>query len=174
LTNINDCNIFSAHTAAIRTSRRGLYIVPTYRRILIAVDLTENSVKVAQCGRMLAAALGSELEIVHVVEPLPVSVPIPPEAVVPTLFDTQEHLIEVAQEKLSSLAADPGPLRVRWSVEVGSIKTEILRIAREHHVDLIVLGSREKHGLAFIFGPTEDAVLHAAPCDVLAVRVATS
>jgi universal stress protein A len=145
--------------------------VTTYRRILTAVDLTENSVKVAQCGRMLAAAFGSELEIIHVVEPLPVSVPIPPEAVVPTLIDTQEYLIEVAQERLSSLASDSGPLPVRWSVEVGTIKTEILRVAREHHIDLIVLGSREKHGLAFIFGPIEDGVLHGAPCDVLAVRV---
>jgi universal stress protein A len=48
-----------------------------------------------------------------------------------------------------------------------------LRVAGERHVDLIVLGNREKHGRAIIFGPTEDAVLHAAPCDVLAVRVAT-
>jgi nucleotide-binding universal stress UspA family protein len=54
-----------------RTTGRGLYIVTTYRRILIAVDLTENSVKVAQCGRMLAAAFGSELEIIDVAEPLP-------------------------------------------------------------------------------------------------------
>jgi universal stress protein A len=107
----------------------------------------------------------------EVVEPLPVSVPIPPEAVVPTLIDTQEHLIEVAQERLSSLASESGPPPARWSIEVGTIKTEILRVAREHHIDLIVLGSREKHGLAFIFGPIEDGVLHGAPCDVLAVRV---
>ena len=148
--------------------------MPTYRRILVAVDLTENSVKVAQCGRMLAAAMGSELEMVHVVEPLPVSVPIPPEVLVPTLIDTQQQMIELAQERLSSLAAGLDPQPVRWSVEIGTIKSEIVRVARERHVDLIVLGNREKHGLAILFGPTEDAVLHAAPCDVLAVRVATS
>jgi universal stress protein A len=62
---------------------------------------------------------------------------------------------------------------VDLSVEVGAIKSEILRVAGERHVDLIVLGKREKHGRAIIFGPTEDAVLHDAPCDVLAVRVAT-
>ena len=38
-------------------------------------------------------------------------------------------------------------------------------------VDLIVLGSRERHGLSILVNFTEDTVLHEAPCDVLAVRV---
>jgi universal stress protein A len=37
--------------------------------------------------------------------------------------------------------------------------------------DLIVLGSRERHGLSILVNLTEDTVLHGAPCDVLAVRV---
>ena len=37
-------------------------------------------------------------------------------------------------------------------------------------VDLIVLGSRERHGLSIMFNQTEDTILHSAPCDVLAVR----
>ncbi len=142
------------------------------RRILVAVDLTEDSVKVAERGRMLAAALGSELELIHVLEPLPVAAPIPPEPVLPTLIETQEKQLEAAQKRLAHLAANLELPQARWSVEVGAaIKAEIVRVAREHRVDLIVLGNREKHGLAFIFGPTEDAVLHSAPCDVLAVRV---
>jgi universal stress protein A len=47
----------------------------------------------------------------------------------------------------------------------------LLRAAREWPADLVVLGSRERHGLALIVNLTEDAVLHAAPCDVLAVRL---
>ena len=34
----------------------------------------------------------------------------------------------------------------------------------------IVIGSRERHGVSILFNFTEDTVLHAAPCDVLAVR----
>ena len=34
-----------------------------------------------------------------------------------------------------------------------------------------MLGSRERHGLAILLNFTEDAILHAAPCDVLAVRL---
>jgi len=45
------------------------------------------------------------------------------------------------------------------------------RVAEEEKVDLIILGSRERHGLAILVNFTEDTVLHAAHCDVLAVRL---
>ena len=47
----------------------------------------------------------------------------------------------------------------------------MLRLARESHADLILLGSRERHGLSILVNLVEDTVLHGAPCDVLAVRV---
>jgi universal stress protein A len=45
-----------------------------------------------------------------------------------------------------------------------------VRTAQDMGADLIVLGSRERHGVSILFNQTEDTVLHAAPCDVLAVR----
>jgi len=54
---------------------------------------------------------------------------------------------------------------------VGNIKSEITRIAGDDEVNLIVIGSRERHGLAFFIKPTEDVVVHRAPCGVLAVRL---
>jgi universal stress protein A len=59
----------------------------------------------------------------------------------------------------------------RGRVEMGNTKAEILRVAEEERADLIVLGSRERHGLAILVNFTEDTVLHAAHCDVLAVRL---
>jgi len=59
----------------------------------------------------------------------------------------------------------------RVQVVVGNTQAEIVRAARERHADLIVLGGRERHGLSLLVDFTEDAVLHKAPCDVLAVRV---
>jgi universal stress protein A len=146
--------------------------VSIYHRILVAVDLTESSFTIAARGRALAAALGSDLEILHVVEPPPAVAPIPPDTVVPAIIETQEELIEAAQKHMAKLAGEPASEQARWRIEVGSVKVELLRVARELHVDLIILGNHGRHGLAFIFGPTEDAVLHSTPCDVLAVRVA--
>jgi universal stress protein A len=38
-------------------------------------------------------------------------------------------------------------------------------------VDLIVIGSHGREGIQRLLGSTANAVLHGAPCDVLAVRI---
>jgi universal stress protein A len=53
----------------------------------------------------------------------------------------------------------------------GNTRREILRVAEENGVDLIVLGSHGRQGIQLLLGSTANAVLHGAPCDVLAVRV---
>jgi universal stress protein A len=44
-------------------------------------------------------------------------------------------------------------------------------MAKDQDIDLIVVGSHGRHGLALIFGSTSNSVLHGATCDVLAVRI---
>jgi universal stress protein A len=83
----------------------------------------------------------------------------------------EEELIQRARQRLKELAARLDLTDCECFVEAGNIKAEIIRVAEEQHADLIVLGSRERHGLAILLNFTEDAVLHAAPCDVLAVRL---
>jgi universal stress protein A len=80
-------------------------------------------------------------------------------------------LLDRARQRLATLAGELGLPASAAHVETGNVKSEIVRVAREHHADLIVLGSRERHGLSILVNFTEDTVLHAAPCDVLAVRV---
>jgi universal stress protein A len=80
-------------------------------------------------------------------------------------------LLERAGARLRTLATELGMPGALCHVEAGNVKSEIVRVARERHSDLIVLGSRERHGLSILVNLTEDTVLHAAPCDVLAVRV---
>jgi universal stress protein A len=58
----------------------------------------------------------------------------------------------------------------QW-LEMGSPKLEIIRVANENDVDLIVVGSHGRHGLALLLGSTANGVLHHATCDVLAVRL---
>jgi nucleotide-binding universal stress UspA family protein len=56
-------------------------------------------------------------------------------------------------------------------VELGAPQHEIVRVAKEQGVDLIVVGSHGRHGLQLLLGSTANGVLHLAACDVLAVRV---
>jgi universal stress protein A len=139
----------------------------TYRRILLVVDLTETTAAIGHKARLLAAALGAELELLHVVE----FVPVEPmgETLMPSV-QMEEELIGRAHNRLVSLAAELGLGAGACRVESGSVKSEIVRVARERGADLIILGSRERHGLSILVNLTEDTVLHAAPCDVLAMR----
>jgi universal stress protein A len=142
-----------------------------YQRILLAVDLSPDSFLLGQRARALAADLHAELEIIHVVEPLPIVAPIPPDAVAPAMVTTQAELVESAQQQIGSLAHELGVPENRWRVVVDNTRNGIVRAAADGANDLIVIGTRERHGLAFLIKPTEDVVVHRAPCDVLAVRL---
>jgi universal stress protein A len=139
-----------------------------YRRILLVVDLTDDSLIVGRRAQALAAKLGAEVEMLHVVE----FVPVEPmgETLMPAV-QIEEELLVRARQRLAALATELGFSEAACRVEAGNIKAEIVRIARERGVDLIVLSSRERHGPSILVNLTEDTVLHAAPCDVLAVRV---
>ena len=138
-----------------------------YRRMLLVVDLTEDSLPIGRKAQALAQALGAEVELLHVVE----FVPVEPmgETLMPAV-QIEEELLQRAQQRLVALAAELGLAGAACRVESGNVKAEIVRVARERHADLIVLGSRERHGLSILVNLTEDTVLHAAPCDVLAMR----
>jgi universal stress protein A len=140
-----------------------------YQRILLAVDLAPESRLVGERARAVASAVQAELGIIHVIEPIPPVAPIPPDPIGPALVTETVELMEVAEERIGQLAKELGVPGDRWSVVEGDIKAEIIRAAVERKVDLIVIGSRERHGLAFLSRPTEDVVVHRAPCDVLAV-----
>jgi universal stress protein A len=139
-----------------------------YRRILLVVDFQEHSVAVGRRALALAAEVGATVELLHVVEFVPIE-PIG-ETLIPAV-QVEDELLKRATERLATYAAEVGFGDAPCHVEAGNVKSEIVRIARERQVDLIVLASRERHGLSILVNLTEDTVLHAAPCDVLSMRV---
>jgi universal stress protein A len=139
-----------------------------YKKILVLLDLSDGSEQVAVAAREMAAQDGAELIALHVVE----FVPVEPmgETMMPSL-DIERDLVKRSGERLAVLRDRWGLTGARCRVEAGNTKAEILRVAGEEAVDLIVLGSRERHGLAILVNFTEDTVLHGAHCDLLAVRL---
>ncbi len=140
-----------------------------YRHILLAVDFSPDAEIVGTRAVELAGRYGAHLSLLHVIE----QVPVDPanDMVVPEQILLDEQLLTTARESLEKLAYRLGiPEAQRW-VELGTTKNEIIRVAKEQRVDLIVVGSHGRHGLALLLGSTANAVLHAAPCDVLAVRI---
>lgn len=139
-----------------------------YKNILLVVDLSEDSRIIGERAKAIAACYQSEITLLHVVEYVPVE-PMG-EALLPSV-QIEGELVERAKQRLKELAETLSLSNSRQLVETGGIKTEIIRAAQRLKSDLIVLGSRERHGLAILLNFTEDTILHAAPCDVLAVRL---
>ena len=139
-----------------------------YRKILVLLDLSDGSEQVAAAGRDIAACSKAAVVVLHVVEFVPVE-PIG-ESLMPTA-QIEDDLTVRARANLAALLPRVGLAAAAARVEAGNTKMEILRVAEEEQADLIVLGSRERHGLAILVNFTEDTVLHAAHCDVLAVRL---
>ena len=139
-----------------------------YRRILLVIDLAEQSERIGARARDLARMMGAELSLLHVVEYVPVE-PMG-ETLLPAV-QIEEELVQRATSRLAEFAEALGIGAARRQVAAGNIKAEIVRAAQEQQADLIVLGCRERRGPSILVNFTEDTVLHAAPCDVLAVRL---
>ena len=139
-----------------------------YRRILLAVDLTEESNRVAVRATSLALVYDAELHIVHVIEPLSLAYggDIPMD-----LSSVQEQIHDQAKSHLAEFAATLGVPVDRQYLIFGRPESEIQRVADAKEADVIVVGSHGRHGLALLLGSTANGVLHGATCDVLAVRV---
>lgn len=138
-----------------------------YRHVLLATDLSPDTGIVTERARTLAAA-GATLTVVHVIEPLALAYG----AEMPVdLASLQDEITRQATKKLDDLAAGLGIARGNCLLVTGTIEKELLRIAKEKGVDLIVMGSHSRRGLAALLGSTANAVLHHAACDVLAVRI---
>jgi universal stress protein A len=140
-----------------------------YRKLLCVVDLDDDAASIAARALAIARLSGGDVQLLHVFE----FVPVEPmgETLMPAV-QIEAELLARARQRLHALAADVGIPAEAVRVESGSIKGEIIRVARELGADLIVIGSRERHGVSILVNLTEDTVLHQSPCDVLAVRIA--
>lgn len=143
-----------------------------YQHVLFAADFSEDALRVGERAKEIARKYGARLSMIHVVEDVNIGLGGGYELlpVLPDLPD--EALLQEARAVLGDLARRLGAEDVeKWVVNAPSTKEGILGAARDHGADLIVVGSHGRHGLALLLGSTANAVLHGAPCDVLAVRI---
>ena len=140
-----------------------------YRKILVAIDLSDEAKQVLDTAVGLRQDHEAELLLVHVVEPA--SIAYGGEYMI-ELGKSQDELNAAAEEHLTTYAKDYDIEASQQIVTVGHPATEIHRLAEEHDIDLVVIGSHGRRGLKkFILGSTANGVVQGASCDVLAVRV---
>lgn len=143
----------------------------SYAKILVAVDFTPAGERIAEQAKHLAAVLKGTLEFIHVVEYLPpLDIGYEPVAAPEWTVDEQV-LMDNARKNLGTLLDKLGMSDAPRHVELGPPKHVIVKLAADLGMNLIVIGSHGRHGIGRLLGSTADGVLHAAPCDVLAIRI---
>ncbi len=141
----------------------------TYQKLLVAIDLSNESDKVIGRARQLAEGDAARLSLVHVVEPVAAAYPIDAYAI--NMSTMQEEAMTIAGERMADIANTHGIPIERQHIVVGSAATEIRARAEELGCDLVVIGSHGRSGWKLLLGSTANKVLHGSHCDVLTVRV---
>lgn len=137
-----------------------------YNKVLFSVDFDEVGIQAAQKAKKIAQENNAKLYLVHVVEPIP-AYAYPGFS---GFADVEVSIKEQAASELKKLASQLQVDEQHCFLEMGSTKNQVLRVADEQQIDLIVTGSHGKHGIALLLGSTANAILHGAKCDVLVVR----
>lgn len=144
-----------------------------YARILVPIDGSDTAGQGLREAIALAAALQSDLVLLHVVNDLPTLVEM---SSVMSSADFQQDLLEYGEKLLASSRSEAGHAGVRteavltelMSVRVGQL---IAREAQARDCQLIVMGTHGRRGLnRLAMGSDAELVLHHAAVPVLLVR----
>ncbi|MBV9960424.1 MAG: universal stress protein [Acidobacteria bacterium] len=141
--------------------------------ILLPTDFSDCAAHALSYASSLARKFAARIICVHVIEPVMPTVgytgltePLP-------IADLSEQLEESAERELPKIGAcrECEGLLVEEVIVHGDAAAEIVRVAQERQVDLIVIASHGRTGLGrILFGSTAESVVRHAPCPVLVVK----
>lgn len=141
-----------------------------YKNILLTIEFSEHDEAVAEKAQDLAEQLKAQLHIIHVLDNIPMPGK-PYGTVIPLNENTHDELLEAEKDKLRRISNRLGiTLSQCWMVW-GNPQEEIIQLAVKLQIDLIVVGSHGRHGLAVLMGSTAKDVLYHTQCDVLAIHL---
>jgi nucleotide-binding universal stress UspA family protein len=140
-------------------------------RLLLPTDFSESARHAFSYGMSFARDRGAALYLLHVIEVMPVghAGDLFPAAM--TQF--VEEVSGYARTEIASWAeeARAAGLTVHERIARGKPAAEILRVAAEERIDLVVIGTHGRGTLSHVlFGSTTERVARKAPCSVLVCR----
>jgi nucleotide-binding universal stress UspA family protein len=150
-----------------------------FKKILCPTDFSDPSYEALHVANEMASHFSSELCLVNIVDMIPTIVePVGPvgSTTAPVVFNTQtyrEELERYAKTTLERLIKEQVSerTRVRSIVGYGNAADEILRIAEEEDVDLIVIATHGRTGFKhLLFGSVAEKVVRQSAHPVLTIR----
>ena len=141
------------------------------RRILFPTDFSEPAEYAWSYALTFAQEFGAEVHLLHVIAPPPrlteaYAVNYEPEKVVESLSQGANATLDRQVE-----AAKSRGLVFRREVRVGVDFREIIEYATKYDIDLIVMATHGRTGLAHVLlGSVAEKVVRKAPCPVLTIK----
>jgi nucleotide-binding universal stress UspA family protein len=142
------------------------------RRILFPTDLSDAAAEAQLYACAMAEQFGAELHVLSVIQDVSL---VSPDPNMPWVIPAN-NLQEIQESLEQALAEIPDPAWAAGKSVVRVLRTgvpvaEIVDYAKEQAIDLIVLGTHGRTGLArALLGSVAEKVIRKAPCPVLAVH----
>jgi nucleotide-binding universal stress UspA family protein len=134
-------------------------------RILLAFNQARSSARASEEAIRRAAADGSELLVISVVEPHSLKLP----GGLTRRVDEERDRLTSAAQVVVRQAREAG-VRATFLVWEGDAAESIVEASAAEHADLIVLGSRSRANLKrLILGSVSSEVVRRASCEVVVV-----
>lgn len=143
------------------------------QKILLPTDFSGCADFALPYAAAIARATKATIICLHVVEPVVPAVGYTGLAEPMPIADISDQLEDSAERQLPKLAEceECAGLNLEEIIVHGDPAAEIVRVAQEQEVDLIVISSHGRTGLGrMIFGSTAEAVVRHANCPVLVVK----
>jgi nucleotide-binding universal stress UspA family protein len=142
------------------------------KKVLVATDFSAPSDAALHYGRALASQFDAVLHVLHVAEDVYARIGADGLGVIPT--DVQQQIEDDARRRLHDLVIDQNgdaPPTIRVLLTSRSASATIVNYAKEHDIDVIVVGTHGRGAVAhFLIGSVAERVVRTAPCPVLTVR----
>ncbi len=141
-----------------------------YRHVLVAVDQSEDAEKVGRQALVVAKRNHAKITLLNILEGISISAGYELMPVIPQVSD--DEMVAEAKKAMRELSHKLGiPDADTLVISALSTKEGILKAAAELDVDLLVVGSHTRHGLALLLGSTTGSIVNDSPCDILTVKV---
>ena len=143
-----------------------------FTRILVPTDFSELSDVALDYARALAETFAASLHVLHVLDP-PCAGAIGEEGSIAESRAVQARLFEEASHRLQRrvMRVARTRYRVRGDIVTGPGADSIVNYARGRDIELIVMGTHGRSGLAHVLiGSVAERVVRTAPCPVLTIR----
>jgi len=140
------------------------------QHVLVPMDFSATADRALEYAIALAQQLHARLTLLHVLDLTPVTMDEMTVGMTTTYLDDLEteaqHLLQASRERVQRAGLQGECLLVQ-----GTPTQTIVDTAGEQGVDLILMGTHGRTGLAHVFlGSVAEHVVRQAPCPVLVVR----